>query len=173
MVAVNNEASPSSIIQWKTTTFGDGHTTYNEIEKDPYLRERIEPSNGFKTTIDGYKYTVKIYDSGNVSVFRKKIQEGYRPNTEAHTLSNNKEYGVTRNFQGNGYDSIMSTSWKSDASQENTIILEFKTVVLEEFHPEKGWEIFHQHPIVIIENKALLILARREPSLGLENDNHR
>ncbi|HET6589199.1 MAG TPA: hypothetical protein VFG45_03435 [Candidatus Nitrosocosmicus sp.] len=162
MIAVDNEVSSSSIIQWKTTKYGDDHTTYNEIEKDPYLREHIEPTNGFEITIDGYKYTVKIYDNGNVSVFRKKKQGGYQFNTEAHTRSENEEYGITRNFQGNGYNRIMSPEQKSDVGKENTRILEFKQVNLEEFNPEDGWEIFYQHPIVIIENKAVLILARRE-----------
>lgn len=164
VVAVDNEASPPSIVQWKTTKYGDDHTTYNEIEKDPYLREQIEPTNGFETTIDGYKYTVRIYDNGNVSVFRKRKQEGYQSNSEAHTRSGNKEYGVTRNFQGNGYDRIISPEKKGDVSKENTRILEFKIVNLEEFHPEEGWEIFNQYPIVVIENKAVLILARKESS---------
>jgi hypothetical protein len=155
----------TSSIQWRTTTFGDDRTTYNEIEKDPYLRERIETRNGFKTSIEGYKCTVEIYDNGGVFVFRKKVQEGYPPNTEIHNRTDSTEGEITRNFQGHKVRNLTELDQRKIMIIENMRILEFKMFAIEEFHPEEGWEIFYQHPIVVIENKAILILTRREPSI--------
>jgi hypothetical protein len=91
MTSENIDNSPrESVVRWGTTKFGDGHTTYDEIEKDPYLRERIEPKDGFKKDIDGYKYTVKFYDAGKISVFKKKNQVGYNFDTETQIRAKDK-----------------------------------------------------------------------------------
>jgi hypothetical protein len=160
-----SQSHQSSSVQWKATSIGDEHASYRYIQQDPYLHDKITPVDGYSRTLDGYKYTVKIYDNGNVSVFRKKIHKGYQSNTDTHIRTDNGEYEVTKNFVGNGYDRITSPQQRSNLSKENTRILEFKIVNLEEFHPEEEWEIFNQHPIVIIENKVILILARRESSV--------
>lgn len=160
-----NSNNQPSVIQWRTTTFGDDCTTYNEIEKDPYLRERIEPRNDFKTTIDGYKFTVKIYDGGKVYVFRKKLKEEHSPNNGYQNRTDGTEYQIAKNFQGSGSCTPPGLQQKNLANKENTRILGFKKVIIEEFHPEEGWEIFCLLPIVVIKNKAMLILARPESTI--------
>jgi hypothetical protein len=168
----NSKSPQSSSAQWKTTSIGDEHASYRFIEQDPYLHDKITPVDGYSRTLDGYKYTVKIYKNGNISVFRKRVQEEYRADTDTYIRTEDKANKITRNFQGREINSLTLLDQENTLNKENEQIIQFKKVSLEEFRSESGWEIFHQHPIVVIENKAMLILYKMGTlNLGLKNDN--
>lgn len=166
----NYQSPQSSSVQWKTTSIGDEHAPYRYVEQDPYLHEKIPRVDGFSRTLDGYKYTVKVYENGNVSVFRKRIQEGYRADTDTYIGTEDKLHEISGKFQGKKLDTIALLNSENTLNGENNRITAFKKVGLEEFSSEDGWEIFLQHPIVVVENKVMLILTRREAQINPQND---
>ncbi|KAA2279064.1 hypothetical protein [Candidatus Nitrosocosmicus sp. SS] len=71
--SVDNKSKDSHII-WKSTRNGGEYVWYEEIEKDAYLRERLQKKDGFKVIIDGYSYTVKLNQDDSAVVFRNKVK---------------------------------------------------------------------------------------------------
>lgn len=173
LMASDNESShPPSSIQWKIAKSGDEYVPYSEIESDPYLRERIKPNDGYKAAFDGHKYSVKVYDNGNILVFRKKDN----PNTNIFYIQKENvkaDNKLSDYHQDNEIVGDRNLNQKTDYSIETRLISRLKAVNIEEFHSEEGWDIFSRYPIVIVEDKIKVILAKLKPKVSTTIENEK
>ena len=160
-----SSSSQPSYIEWKTTSIGEEHVKYRDIEKDSYLKERIEPVNGFETTFGGYRYRVKGYQNGDVSVFRKKSDKDPRGGQSIQRQANDPNTNPIFSPQTNEHDSDYDFDQKNKSSAKTSVICEFKSVDLEEFQSEEGWDIFYPHPIAVISDRIVVIKIKMDTDI--------